>query len=45
MSNTYATFLLPEDNPLKDGLILHNTFSPPGVNVKDSSVVDGHAYD
>ena len=30
VSNTYATYLQQEDNPLKDGLILHNTGVPHG---------------
>ena len=45
VSNTYATYLLPGDNPLKDGLIPHNTKLLHGNLFKHLWLTDGHAHD
>ncbi len=41
--NAYVTYLLLGDNFSKEKLIPHNTLRPPGLNVKDLLVKDGHA--
>ena len=43
VSNTYATYLLQENNPEKFGLILHNVFVSHDIEIKVPAVKDGHA--
>lgn len=41
--NAYATYLLQGDSPGKPGLIPHGILISHGINIKDLSVIDGHA--
>ena len=41
--NAYATYLQLENNPEKFGLILHKILVRHLTEIKDLSVIDGHA--
>jgi hypothetical protein len=43
VSNAYATYPIPEDNPEKFGLILHKDIERHLEIFKASVVLDGHA--
>ena len=43
--NAYATYLLLGNNPAKAGIIPHNIFVTHVIEIKDLSVIDGHASD
>ena len=43
--NTYATYPKQEDNQAKAWIILHNILIRHLFNIKDLSVLDGHALD
>ena len=44
VSNTYATCPAQGNSPEKFGLMPHGPFEPHGLEGKDSSVQDGHAF-